>query len=118
MLSHTFECHLVHTKKTDLDYTLQAEWFEMPRTKKRLNVVQSKVVKGTTCFAEHKKNKVCCERRSCDHWLEHKDSFNCVIIAAKDGPRTLQDIGRIYSLTRMRICQIEKGIIKKIDEAC
>ena len=37
-----------------------------------------------------------------------------VIIAAAEGPHTLQKIGQIYGLTRMRICQIEKSIFEKI----
>jgi len=36
------------------------------------------------------------------------------MIAAQEGPHTLQKIGQIYGLTRMRICQIEKSIFEKI----
>ncbi|NBP02925.1 MAG: hypothetical protein EBU90_22995 [Proteobacteria bacterium] len=46
--------------------------------------------------------------------MNNIDSFNCVIIASQNGPYTLQKIGKIYGLTRMRICQIEKTIIQKI----
>ena len=37
-----------------------------------------------------------------------------MLIAAQNGAHTLQDIGQIYGLTRMRICQIEKSIFEKI----
>jgi len=40
--------------------------------------------------------------------------MNCVLIAAKEGPKTLQEIGEIFDLTRMRICQIEKNILGKL----
>ena len=38
---------------------------------------------------------------------------NCVIIAAQTGPKTLQEIGEVFNITRMRVCQIEKSIISK-----
>jgi DNA-directed RNA polymerase sigma subunit (sigma70/sigma32) len=44
----------------------------------------------------------------------HPEGHNCVMIAAMEGPHTLQKIGQIYGLTRMRICQIEKNIFEKI----
>lgn len=74
----------------------------------------SRVVNGTTCFAEHAKNQVNCERKRCPHWIDFSDGHNCVMIAAADGPHTLQTIGQIYGLTRMRICQVEKEILEKI----
>jgi len=36
------------------------------------------------------------------------------MIAAQNGPHTLQTIGKWFSLTRMRICQIEKNVFSKI----
>ena len=72
------------------------------------------VVPGTTCFSEHAKLNVTCNRKRCHNWIEHVEGNNCVLIAAQQGPHTLQKIGQIYGLTRMRICQIEKGIFDKI----
>ena len=40
---------------------------------------------------------------------------NCVLIAA-DQKHTLQDIGDVYGVTRMRICQIEKRALAKLDD--
>jgi DNA-directed RNA polymerase sigma subunit (sigma70/sigma32) len=40
--------------------------------------------------------------------------LNCSMLASKAGPLTLQEIGDCYDLSRMRICQIEKGIFKKL----
>ncbi len=71
-------------------------------------------VKGTTCFSEHKKACVPCQNTHCKYWLEHRQNQNCTIIAAANGEMTLQDIGDIFNITRMRVCQIEKSVIKKV----
>lgn len=91
----------------------------MQEGKRRLKVIPgdgsgSRVVEGTTCFAVQARHGVDCQRTGCQHWIPHGESHNCVILAAQDGPHTLQKIGQIYGLTRMRICQIEKGIFEKI----
>lgn len=76
------------------------------------------VVKGVSCFSILSKHNVDCQRKSCSQWIEHSDGNNCVMISAKHGPHTLQEIGKIYGLTRMRICQIEKNIYEKIKNSC
>ena len=88
-------------------------------TKRRLNVIQvegkdNKVVDCITCFSAQSKYGVDCQRKDCQNWISHSENHNCVILAAKEGPHTLQKIGKIYGLTRMRICQIEKTIFEKI----
>lgn len=87
--------------------------------KRRLTIISDntpsqRVVEGTTCFTEQAKYKISCKRRRCQHWISSSNNQNCVIIAAQNGPHTLQKIGQIYGLTRMRICQIEKNIFEKI----
>ena len=92
----------------------------MLENKKQLKVIQpgvTKVLDGTTCFAVHAEAGVDCKRQRCQHWVDHPEGHNCVLIAAQNGPHTLQKIGQIYGLTRMRICQIEKGIFEKIRNA-
>lgn len=76
--------------------------------KKRLNVINE------TCYSLQEKYSVACQRKSCDNWVNFFEGKNCILIASKSGPKTLQEIGRIYGLTRMRICQIEKNIYDKI----
>ena len=71
-----------------------------------------------TCCDAHAKYNVCCERKHCRNWIPDPEDNNCVIVAIKNGPKTLQDIGKIYGLTRMRICQIEKTIYEKIKDIC
>ena len=68
------------------------------------------------CFDVHSSYGVSCQRENCKHFIMDSNNQNCVIIAAQKGPHTLQNIGKIYGLTRMRICQIEKKIYKKIKE--
>ena len=72
------------------------------------------VVKDTTCFSEHKKLAVSCSKESCKYWIDHNRSQNCTLILADEGPQTLQEIGEIFGITRMRICQIEKTILQKL----
>jgi len=72
------------------------------------------VINNIKCFDAHQMHKVNCQKKSCQHYINNDDSFNCVIVASQNGPYTLQKIGKIYGLTRMRICQIEKSIIQKI----
>ena len=79
---------------------------------KKLKVLNDN--KENICFSLHEKHKVSCQRKKCSNWINYNESENCVIIASKTGPKTLQEIGKIYNLTRMRICQIEKNIYEKI----
>ncbi len=67
------------------------------------------------CFEAQACYNVSCKKQECRQWIDHNKSMNCTIIAAKEGPMTLQQIGDIFGVTRMRICQIEKKIIKKIE---
>jgi DNA-directed RNA polymerase sigma subunit (sigma70/sigma32) len=81
--------------------------------KKKLDIIQD-AVENITCFSIQSKYEVDCQRKSCPHWIEHQNSRNCAIVAAGAGPRTLQSVGEIFGLTRMRICQIEKLANRKI----
>lgn len=49
--------------------------------------------------------------------MRSSDHLNCAIIAAGGGKMTLHEIGKIFGLTRMRICQIEKRALEKIKQA-
>jgi hypothetical protein len=90
------------------------------QSEKKQNTAGQKndAVKDTTCFSVLAKHEVDCQRKSCPNWISHPGGHNCVMIAAGNGPHTLQEIGKIYGLTRMRICQIEKGIYEKIRNSC
>lgn len=76
---------------------------------KRLTVLQDK-----TCYEATDNTGIACQRKSCKQWLPFLRGKNCMILTTQSGPLTLNEIGKIYGLTRMRICQIEKGIYQKI----
>ena len=69
------------------------------------------------CFDYNKKCKKDCNKKNCRYWIEEADSQNCclnLIRSEKNKKITLQDIGDLFNVTRMRICQIEKIAIEKI----
>tara|TARA_Y100000593_G_scaffold50967_1_gene95790 strand:- start:9269 stop:9514 length:246 start_codon:yes stop_codon:yes gene_type:complete len=70
----------------------------------------------TTCWQTNQANETVCLNKACRLWLNCKAKQNCTIIAAQDGPKTLQEIGNLHELTRMRICQVEKEALRKIKE--
>ncbi len=74
----------------------------------------NQILNNTTCFKEHQRHKTPCAKTTCRHWISCDKFQNCTILAANKGPLTLQEIGDIFGVTRMRICQIEKTVIKKL----
>lgn len=78
---------------------------------KKLNVI------GQTCYDVHADNNLECKKRSCKQWINNPTDCNCVIVTARKGPSTLSDIGRMFNVTRMRICQIEQEILDKMTSA-
>ena len=67
-----------------------------------------------TCFERNRRTSNQCRRRDCRHWIAHSGGLNCTLIAAASGPMTLQPIGEIIGVTRMRVCQLEKKILDEI----
>jgi hypothetical protein len=78
--------------------------------------ISDEVVVGTTCFAEHEKRNVTCKKKACRQWMESSCYLNCAVIASNknDEGMTLQEIGDIFEITRMRVCQLEKASLQKI----
>jgi len=68
------------------------------------------------CFEDCNQNRKKCQFKDCRYWIDNLNSFNCCLIAAKKEDFTLEKIGKIFNITRMRICQIEKKAISKIRE--
>ena len=66
------------------------------------------------CYQKIAESKRPCPESGCRHFLGAKEDLNCSIIAAESGPKTLQEIGNYYGISRMRVCQIEKAILKKL----
>ena len=70
----------------------------------------------STCYEINEKYNCHCQRQTCKQWINYPKGKNCTLITTQMGPLTLNEIGKIYGLTRMRICQIEKNIYQKIKE--
>lgn len=66
------------------------------------------------CYIYYNKENQQCNKKLCRYWINSKENNSCCIVATKKGNKTLEDIGKIYNITRMRVCQIEKNIIAKI----
>ena len=67
------------------------------------------------CYEYNKNKNKNCKSKNCRYWIKNCEYSNCTIIAAnKKEQITLEDIGKIFSVTRMRICQIEKRAIEKL----
>jgi DNA-directed RNA polymerase specialized sigma subunit len=71
-------------------------------------------MKNYNCLKEIKDSNSLCENSNCRHFIKNQKNLNCSIFAAEDGPKTLQEIGDYFDLSRMRICQIEKNILEKL----
>jgi len=75
------------------------------------------IIQNTTCFSEHQDRRLTCKKTSCRNWMKDAVSLNCAIIGADEKEsRTLQEIGDIFGVTRMRICQIEKNVKQRLQE--
>ena len=70
--------------------------------------------KEQTCYKVVQQSSSPCGESSCRHFLSSEKDLNCSILAAQNGPKTLQEIGDYYGISRMRVCQIEKSILKKL----
>ena len=66
------------------------------------------------CFEAFSQENKSCDKNTCRYWINCHSSKNCTILATQKGPMTLQEIGEIFGVTRMRICQIEKKILEKV----
>ena len=51
------------------------------------------------CFEYNKQNDIICKKEACKHFINCKKNNNCTILAAQEGPKTLQEIGEIFNVT-------------------
>ena len=67
------------------------------------------------CYEYCKTKNKSCKESECRYWIDNDPTKNCTIVAAGiKKSMTLEEIGNIFKVTRMRICQIEKRAIEKI----
>ena len=69
------------------------------------------------CFEQISNERKSCKNKKCRYWIDCETHKNCCIVGARSSDKlTLQNIGEIFDVTRMRICQIEKAAIKKVSD--
>jgi hypothetical protein len=68
------------------------------------------------CYERHTRTGKKCRKKSCRYNFNNEACQNCVLIASTKR-HTLQEIGDVYGVTRMRICQIEKKATEKLGES-
>ncbi len=66
------------------------------------------------CYIKILQDDSPCKKEECRHYFFSEKDLNCTLHAACRGPMTLQEIGEYYNISRMRVCQIEKTILKKL----
>lgn len=69
-----------------------------------------------SCFTAHAIKKRECKNKKCRYWHDIKnEESKCILnIIDKKESYTLQEVGDLFDITRMRICQIEKHALEKI----
>ncbi len=74
-----------------------------------------KILAEKTCFYYHKELNKCCKKSDCRYYQENlQRSQNCIINESNEHEHTLEEIGDIFDISRMRICQLEKQIVGKL----
>lgn len=77
---------------------------------------KNSVYDNTTCFKAHKNKNKSCKNKKCRYWHDLNSNNNNCIINLVDNKEnfTLQEVGEVFNITRMRVCQIEKSILEKL----
>jgi len=82
-----------------------------------LKYTSKELIINMKCFEHNKQFKNNCQKKSCRYWINCKKESNCVIIASNNDEKfTLEDVGNLFKVTRMRICQIEKTAMQKLKD--
>ena len=69
-----------------------------------------------SCFFDALINNTNCKNKKCSYWYSNCEYQNCIINASNEKTLTLQEIGDIFNISRMRVCQIEKNIMGKLQK--
>lgn len=72
--------------------------------------------KKMTCFEIHARDKTRCGKASCKYFLEKAASHNNCTLNAAENPQTLETVGELLDLSRMRVCKVEKIVRTKCRE--
>jgi hypothetical protein len=65
------------------------------------------------CFLNNKN----CHNNECRLWIDYKEDLNCCLIAIeKNGKMTLEETGKRLNISYVRVTQIEKSTIDKLQK--
>ena len=65
------------------------------------------------CLVNDKK----CAQEECRCWINYEDDLNCCLIAIeKNGNMTLNEVGQRLQISYVRVKQIEKGALNKLQK--
>ena len=79
--------------------------------------METKINMEQKCFDQCVSQRKSCKVKKCRYWIKSKEFNNCCIVGARSSDKiTLHNIGEIFGVTRMRICQIEKVAVKKLKD--
>ena len=71
--------------------------------------------KKLSCFAAHKAKNKSCQNKKCKFWHDLNSHNDCILNKVNENKDlTLQEIGDLFNITRMRVCQIEKAALLKM----
>ena len=76
--------------------------------------------KKITCFDAHKECNKSCKNTDCRFWHDlDSENNNCIINKVNNSKTdyTLEEVGKLFNITRMRVCQIEKSILSKLKKS-
>ena len=69
------------------------------------------------CAEVCKKDNNRCENKECRMWIDYEKDLNCTEISVKkNGAMTLKEIGARLGISYVRVTQIEKEALKKIQK--
>lgn len=67
------------------------------------------------CAEVCKKDNKICNNEECRMWIDYKEDLNCTEIAIeKNGRMTLKEVGERLGISYVRVTQLEKEALKKI----
>jgi len=72
-------------------------------------------VEKEICYEAHARTGDLCAKKTCRYNFNNEACQNCVLIASTKR-HTLQEVGDMYDVTRMRVCQIEKKAVEKLGD--
>ena len=63
------------------------------------------------------KDEKCCDSQEGRMWIDYEEDLNCTEIAIKkNGSMTLKEVGDRLGISYVRVTQIEKEVLKKIQK--